>query len=469
MLPIPAGWTHVPDAPRFGSDAASLCSPDKSSCKLNETLACVSASIRETGLKKPEGHNQVLKRHCAQIRQFLLESLEDQVTQDVAKVDQVAKVVQVNQPDQEDVDKDSNQDQTMDDCMHTDPQTIENHIQEDHIQEGLGLRQEAQQYLASTANTTDGENLGQPYSTSLSCQQSSYSHGAVDALVESISEAMSMAKGYAKNIRMAELHLDTVLSALPYRSMMKSNFGQDEVLFGKDASSTMAKALTDIPTISRAFEEKYMRQALHGERSCSQGQQCECRFIDNMKPFTAVEFLTLKELVDPPDIPQLCVICSRKQTQFLYYDMVFNRTVYNGVIQRYGNMSGDNEYASECLLKCTRNSDISCMPKPIMSHQRNRYTVHLDHNQDIFFLKQIRVSPSDCVSSTSFAMAATAGSSHGGNGSKVPGSIHVNESCKQMASSSLSSMYTAGPGTATLSSSLDSTVGVPRPGKNRGF
>jgi len=102
----------------------------------------------------------------------------------------------------------------------------------------------------------------------------------------------------------------------------------------------------------------------------------------------------------------LCVICSRKQTQFLYYDMVFNKSVFNGVIQRYGNLSGPGEYASECLLKCTRNSDIACMPKPIMSHQRNRYTVHMHPEHGIYYLKQVRVSGEDHVPNFPLASAA---------------------------------------------------------------
>ncbi len=92
-------------------------------------------------------------------------------------------------------------------------------------------------------------------------------------------------------------------------------------------------------------------------------------------------------------------ICSRKETQYLYFDMIFGKKVYNSVIQRFGNASGANEYAPDCLLKCTKSTDLSCMPKPIMSHQRNRYMVVRHREMDVLCLKQTRVSPHDFVNS----------------------------------------------------------------------
>lgn len=141
-----------------------------------------------------------------------------------------------------------------------------------------------------------------------------------------------------------------------------------------------------------------MREPLQGERECARGMRCECRAIDPSNPFTAVEFLTLEEIAQPPEDSQLCVVCSRKETQYLYYDMVFNRAVYNCVIQRYGNMSGANEYAGECLLRCTKAGDLSCMPKPIMSHQRNRYAVFRHSQLNILCLRQVSGACYSCPS-----------------------------------------------------------------------
>ena len=72
----------------------------------------------------------------------------------------------------------------------------------------------------------------------------------------------------------------------------------------------------------------------------------------------------------------MILIDRRKETQYLFYDMTFNGKVYNSVIQRFGNMHGNGEYAQCCLLVSNKPQHMPCMPKPIMSHQRNRYVVH---------------------------------------------------------------------------------------------
>jgi hypothetical protein len=43
---------------------------------------------------------------------------------------------------------------------------------------------------------------------------------------------------------------------------------------------------------------------------------------------------------------------------------------------RYGNIfNQDGEYSAECMLVCPPEIGLQCMPLPIMSHQRNRYSV----------------------------------------------------------------------------------------------
>lgn len=99
----------------------------------------------------------------------------------------------------------------------------------------------------------------------------------------------------------------------------------------------------------------------------------------------------------------------------MFYDMLFNSAVYNSTIQRFGNLSGEHEYANECLLRCTRSCDLVCMPKPIMSHQRNRYMVVKDAQRQCLMLQQVKVSPSDYVSHAHHTeAAATAGQGGGG-------------------------------------------------------
>ena len=66
--------------------------------------------------------------------------------------------------------------------------------------------------------------------------------------------------------RQEELDLDHILSRVPYRSMLENLFG--------NVTTTDAP---DLPIISKAYEENFMRQALAGEQLCAMGDQCECR------------------------------------------------------------------------------------------------------------------------------------------------------------------------------------------------
>lgn len=268
--------------------------------------------------------------------------------------------------------------------------------------------------------------------------------------LETIGSAIRSSKNFASRTKLCELNLDSVLSSTSYRNIMRQTFGTDGSIAptssGQAGSSAVAAGGTGhggggvkIPTITRTFEESYMREPRPNERECARGPKCECMYIDQSLPFVAVEFLTIEEIANQPPDNQLCVVCSRKETQYLYYDMVFNRKVYNGVIQRYGNVSGANEYASECLLRCTKSGDLSCMPKPIMSHQRNRYTVYRHPDLDLLCLRQTRVSPHDHVSSAAV---------------ENPVGCIASTQCLALSSTA---------------KTTPAAAGVPRAGKNRGF
>lgn len=269
-------------------------------------------------------------------------------------------------------------------------------------------------------------------------------HNTTAVSLETIGAAIKSSKNFASQTKLCELNLDSVLSSTSYRSIMRQTFGVDgsigpSSVYDSDKKRNPENAAIRIPTITRAFEESYMREAHSHERECARGLKCECMYIDPSQPFVSVEFLTIEEISNPPNENQLCVVCSRKETQYLFYDMVFNRKVYNGVIQRYGNVSGANEYAAECLLRCTKSGDLSCMPKPIMSHQRNRYRVCRHPNLDILCLRQTRVSPHDHVSSASL---------------DNPMGCMPKSQCQALSSSAV-------PPT--------NVPGIPRAGKNRGF
>ena len=115
-----------------------------------------------------------------------------------------------------------------------------------------------------------------------------------------------------------------------------------------------------------------LAQPERGELPCAMGDLCECRFIDRQCAFTGVEF----RLPDDPPTPQLCVLCSRKATQKMFYDMCYAGVAPKGVIQRFGNIFGQpGEYSAELMLSSPQGVSLSAMPLPIMSYQRSRYSV----------------------------------------------------------------------------------------------
>jgi len=177
------------------------------------------------------------------------------------------------------------------------------------------------------------------------------------------------------------LDSESLLSRLPYRKMLSDMFGGS--LRGNLRSLS-------IPFVTRAYEESFMREPMHSsERECANGKQaCECMFIDRAQPFVGVEFLLPGEPV--PRTPHLCVLCCRAITQQLYYDVMFDKADFPGTIQRFGNIhSQPGEYALDAMLIATPAAPAHIMPLPIVSHQRNRYAVHVSGG--IKWLRQSRV------------------------------------------------------------------------------
>lgn len=66
---------------------------------------------------------------------------------------------------------------------------------------------------------------------------------------------------------------------------------------------------------------------------------------------------------------------------------MFDNATFNGTIQRFGNMhSIAGEYSKDVMLICPCNGPLHIMPIPIVSHQRNRYSVR--NNAGIKYLQQ---------------------------------------------------------------------------------
>lgn len=184
----------------------------------------------------------------------------------------------------------------------------------------------------------------------------------------------------------AELDLDAILSRVPYREILENLYGREQYPH------------LEVPVITRAYEEAFLREPMphSSERQCASGDLCECMFVDPCVPFVGVEFTLPSESVSRPETPQFCVLCSRKVTQKLFYDILFAGKEVRGVIQRYGNLCNvPGEYARECMLICPPHAPLHCMPLPIMSHQRNKYRVKI--SSGVKHLEQLRVRHEDFV------------------------------------------------------------------------
>lgn len=172
--------------------------------------------------------------------------------------------------------------------------------------------------------------------------------------------------------------VENLLSRLPYKKMLSDMFG---------GTLRCNMQTQTVPYVSRAYEESFMREAQSsGERECARGPHCECMFIDRTQPFVAVEFLLPGESM--PSTPHLCVLCCRAITQQLYYDIMFDKVEFPGVIQRFGNIHSEpGEYALDAMLIAAPTAPMHIMPLPIVAHQRNRYLVYVQGG-----LKRLRQS-----------------------------------------------------------------------------
>lgn len=184
-----------------------------------------------------------------------------------------------------------------------------------------------------------------------------------------------------------EIQLDHVLSSVPYQALLESLFGG------------VSGPAPEVPIVSKVYEESYMREPLPGERPCVMGERCECMYIDRNAPFVGTEFvLPGEEVSSGTDDPRMCVLCYRRTTQKLFYDVCYSGKRVQGLIQHYGNLCNQpGEYARECMLICPPGSQWQGMPVPVMSHQRNRYRVVV--RAGVKYLQQLRVAHEDFFAS----------------------------------------------------------------------
>ncbi len=140
-----------------------------------------------------------------------------------------------------------------------------------------------------------------------------------------------------------QVNLDHILSRVPYKEMLKDLFASNASIVQHQQPSsgavvvgagTLTYRAPQIPVVSKAYEESFMRQAMFDyERDCVMGSQCECNFLCVDNAFTGVEFLlpseaACRESAGNDSKRQMCVLCHRKMVQKLFYEMIYSGSPY---------------------------------------------------------------------------------------------------------------------------------------------
>jgi hypothetical protein len=139
----------------------------------------------------------------------------------------------------------------------------------------------------------------------------------------------------------------------------------------------------DLPTVTRAREELFMRPARPGEAPCARGAQCEGRLVahcvlgDPDRGFVCPVFRA-EDAAGGGTAGDLCVLCLRKQTSVAYYTLRARGETPTRVIQPYRNLVGvAGEYAlGACLAVSPRRFE--GLSDPFVRHERHHYAYEAD-------------------------------------------------------------------------------------------
>ena len=169
--------------------------------------------------------------------------------------------------------------------------------------------------------------------------------------------------------------------------MSKSKF--IDVLSGSDTNNNCIMT-NDIHCVSKVYEDTYLRQAIgQDEKTCINGNECECMFIDPSMPFVGVEYKLPWDNTSKTN-NGMCLPCLRATTQILFYDIMHSGKKVPGLIQRfYNDHSKEGEYSISSLIICPPCGPVNNLPFPIVRHQRNCYMVYEDNK--IRYMKQVGV------------------------------------------------------------------------------
>jgi len=188
----------------------------------------------------------------------------------------------------------------------------------------------------------------------------------------------TVSTGAASPAALLTIDTNSILNDIPFERLL--------------GSIATRNAVPDVPIITHVYEERFMRESLGAdEKDCIMRDNCEGMFIDSAHAFVCTQFVI-------PNVSNehqgMCVMCLRKTTQLLYYKTIYNGHNVHALIQKYGNICNQaDEYHPSVMLICPPNGPVNTMPVPIVSHQRNRYSVEVIAG--VKHVRQHRVSMQD--------------------------------------------------------------------------
>ena len=89
-------------------------------------------------------------------------------------------------------------------------------------------------------------------------------------MVDVIRSSIQSSKTFDSRSKFKDLNLDSVLSSTSYKNLMRQTFGSDGLIVPGQAGISPTLSLR-VPTITRLFEESYMREPIQHERQCARG------------------------------------------------------------------------------------------------------------------------------------------------------------------------------------------------------
>jgi hypothetical protein len=169
-----------------------------------------------------------------------------------------------------------------------------------------------------------------------------------------------------------------------------------------EARETLKKKTLKLPELeecSKKYCEDFLREPTGDERPCRRKDKCIAKIMATLFPdsveevnpeegFIAREFLKPSQLTRKerykklPDEIQLCLLCNRAMTTFLYYYHLNNKIEIIEPIQDHANVIGPNSYHKDaCLVPVLDEKNFTGIIKPYVKFSASNYVYSKDESK----------------------------------------------------------------------------------------